>query len=219
MRILATADLHGALAAYTWLGEVVRELRPDAVVLAGDLLGGGIEAASIEAAHAGEARNLAELLAQFECPVLYIMGNDDMAAMPERSGYLIPLHGRRWEGARFNFVGYQYSLPFMGGIFEKPESEIAVDLRTLSPLVDERSVLVTHSPAFGILDTGILGLHAGSLSILRLVQDRKPLVHLHGHIHQAAGRQGKHFNVAAAGKRRAVHLDLERLEGEVVIED
>jgi Icc-related predicted phosphoesterase len=217
MRVLATADVHGVRETYSWLEDLARMRRPDAVVLAGDLLGGACEAPTIEEAHAIEARALVEVLARFDCPVLYIMGNDDMVELPPHADHVIPIHARRWEGRRFGFVGYQYTLPFMGGIFEKPESAIEEDLRPLSRLIDEATVLVTHSPAYGILDVGILDRHAGSTSILSVIEERRPRAHIHGHVHQGAGRQDRHFNVAAAGRRRAVLLDLETLEDEVLV--
>ena len=50
-------------------------------------------------------------------------------------------------------------------IFEKPEESIGDDLVALDSFIDECTVLVTHSPAYGILDKGILGRRAGSHSI------------------------------------------------------
>ena len=41
----------------------------------------------------------------------------------------------------------------MGGPFEKPEEEIAVDLDRVQPLMDERAVFTTHGPAEGKADT------------------------------------------------------------------
>ena len=62
--------------------------------------------------------------------------------------------GPRYPGpfGDFNVVGYQYTLPFMGGINEKPEHEMEKDLLELQNLVDQKTVLVTHGPAHGTLD-------------------------------------------------------------------
>lgn len=109
--------------------------------------------------------------------------------------------------------------PFMGGIFEKPESEIERDVRELEPLLDDRTVFVTHLPAHGALDRVFSGEQVGSRSLAALL-DRKPvLVHLHGHIHNSFGRQGNHFNVAAAGRRRAGLIELPSLNYSVVTGD
>jgi Icc-related predicted phosphoesterase len=89
-------------------------------------------------------------------------------------------------------------------------------LSLLYSLVDDRTVLVTHSPAYGILDLGILGLPAGSLSIKELVEERNPLLHIHGHIHEEFGVRGRHFNVAAAGHKRAFLIDTDTMEHQVL---
>jgi Icc-related predicted phosphoesterase len=116
------------------------------------------------------------------------------------------------ELAKANFVGYQYSLPFMGGVYEKPEDEIRTDLGQLEGLVDSETVLVTHNPAYGMLDLGVLDIHAGSLSIMDLVRTRKVRVHVHGHIHQCFGRVDRHLNVASGGRFRAMVIDPESLD-------
>jgi len=77
-------------------------------------------------------------------------------------------------------------------------------------------VFVTHSPAFGILDLGLLDRHAGSQAILEVVESRKPRAHIHGHIHEHFGRHDRHFNVAAAGRQRAVLIDLSTMVHEVL---
>jgi Icc-related predicted phosphoesterase len=168
MKVLAASDVHGAHETYAWLAEVCARRRVEALVLAGDLLEGSPDL-PVEIAQSRDAEAVLDLLEQADCPILYIMGNDDLVELPARSTRFVPLHGRRQEFGPFNFVGYQYSLPFMAGVFEKPESEIAADLASLAPLVDERTVLVTHSPAYGILDLGILDRHAGSTSVLEVV--------------------------------------------------
>jgi Icc-related predicted phosphoesterase len=56
----------------------------------------------------------------------------------------------------------------------------------------------------------------GSRSLAGLLQRRAVLAHVHGHIHESFGRQGKHFNVAAAGRRRAVLIELPSLQHAVL---
>ncbi len=211
MRVLAAADFHGDSDIYTWLVRCAEETAPDAVVLAGDLLAARPDhPGPIEEAHRESAATILDLLRRIKAPVLYVMGNDDMVDLDSRADTIRSVHGRRVELNGFNVVGYQFSLPFMGGIHEKPEEAIRSDLVELAPLIDERTVFVTHSPAWGILDLGLLDRHAGSRAILEVVENRKPRVHVHGHIHAQFGSHGKHFNVAAAGRQRAVLFDLSR---------
>lgn len=211
MRILAAADIHGVLSVYEWLVELVPEHRAELLVLAGDLFAGGWEEHQRR-----QARKIIPLLQKVRVPLLYLMGNDDFVALDYEDERIQPIHGRRLAFGGHNFVGYQYSLPFVGGIFEKPESEIEKDVGSLESLLDEQTVFVTHSPAYGVLDRVYGGQHVGSRSLAALL-DRKPvLAHVHGHIHESFGREGKHFNVAAAGQRRAVLIDLPSLNQTVL---
>jgi Icc-related predicted phosphoesterase len=143
------------------------------------------------------------------------MGNDDLVELEAPAPRFVSLHGRRVELTGLNLVGYQYSLPFMAGVYEKPEEEIRADLDALGHLVDSETVLVTHSPAHGILDMGILGMRAGSQAILDLVNRRSVRAHIHGHIHAEFGREGRHFNVASGGSRLAMVIDLDTLASTV----
>ncbi len=211
MRILAAADIHGAVSVYQWLVRLVREQRADLLILAGDLFAGGWEKEQLE-----QARQMILLFQTVPVPVLYLMGNDDYVALGYQDERIQPLHGKRLEFGGHNFVGYEYSLPFAGTVFVKPESEIERDLRTIEPLLDGQTVFVTHSPAFGTLDRVYGGQHAGSRSLAALIERKPVLAHIHGHIHESFGRDGNHFNVAAAGQRRAVMIDLPSLRHEVL---
>ncbi len=211
MRILAAADIHGVLSVYKWLVELVEKQEPDLVVLAGDLFGGGWEEEQRE-----QAGEIVALLKKVPVPLLYLMGNDDFVGLDYEDELVKPLHGRRLDFGGHGFVGYQYSLPFVGGIFEKPELEIERDLGSLEPLLDEQTVLVTQSPAYGVLDRVYSGEHVGSRSLGALLARRPVLAHIHGHIHESFGRDGNHFNVAAAGRRCAVVIDLHVLNHKVL---
>jgi hypothetical protein len=49
-------------------------------------------------------------------------------------------------------------------------------------------VLITHGPPFGILDQIAPGeMHLGCEELLKAVEEKKPRVHLFGHIHGGAG--------------------------------
>ena len=117
----------------------------------------------------------------------------------------------------YAFTGYHYTPPFAGDVFVKEEPEIAKDLEELAPLVDARTVLVTHAPAKGHLDQ-VYGRAVGSPSLAALLERRPALAHIHGHIHEAFGREEYHFNVASGGRRRAMLIDLPSLQSRVLQE-
>ena len=216
MRVLAVADIHGNHAVYRWLASLVVPTSAELVLLAGDLFGFYDGFDSIEEAQRAEARDIHALLATLGVPVFYIMGNDDWMDLGEAGPTVVPLNMRRVEHGSFNFVGYQHTLPFMGGPFEKTEEEIAADLDQIIELIDERTVLLTHGPAEGILDLGIADRHAGSASLARAIEAKQPRAHIHGHIHRCFGREGIHFNVAAARGCRCMLIDLATMEHEVL---
>jgi len=212
MKVLAAADIHGVTGVYEWLRGRALELKVDLVVLAGDLSGGSWD----EEEQRREARTLVNLFKRFPVTTLYLMGNDDFFALDYEDGQVKPLHGRRLDFGGYGFVGYQYTTPFVGSLHERPEEEIEKDVKTLEPLLDNRTVLVTHGPAFGVLDRVYAGEHVGSHSLAALLARRPVLAHIHGHIHQCFGREGNHFNVAAAGRRRAVLIELPGLSHQVL---
>ena len=212
MRILAIADIHGAAEVYEWLKEAVAAYSADLLILAGDLLIGGWEAEQSQ-----QARTVViPLLRTIPVPVCYIMGNDDNVDLGCEDDRIRHVHSRRVEFGVCSVAGYQYSLPFVGGCYEKPEEEIAADLCRIEPIVDETTILVTHSPAYGYVDRIFSGNHVGSHALAELLVRKRVLCHIHGHIHHSFGRAGNHFNVAAGGHRRAMIIDIPSLSHSVI---
>jgi Icc-related predicted phosphoesterase len=216
MRILASADVHGSRPVYDWLLNVAREQEVDAIVLAGDLFGCLDGFDTPEDAQRHEASLLTDLLQGAGLPVLYIMGNDDLVELNAGSGRVQSIHGREVKCGRFAFVGYQYSLPFMGGTFEKPDAAIRIDLARLPVGFGPETVFVSHSPALGILDPGVGDVHIGSGSLREFLEVHPFRAHIHGHSHAGFGRHGNHFNVASAARMRSMIIDLETLGHQVL---
>ena len=219
MKILAISDIHGNGHVYEWIPALIRDHGIDALVLAGDLVGGHGNDLTIEEAQRRESEQIIKILQSLQIPVSYIMGNDDMVELGYQDALVHPIHFIRRNLQECNFVGYQFSPPFMGGIFEKPENEIGRDLLQIEPLLDDKTVLVTHSPAYGILDVADQEFHVGSPSIAKVIELHPVRAHIHGHIHKCFGREGNHFNVAAGGDFRAMVIDLDNLAHKVVTAD
>ncbi len=212
MRILAIADIHGAPDVYEWLGEIAAENATELVILAGDLLMGGWEDEQSK-----QARTVViPLLQRIPVPVFYVMGNDDHIGLSYEDDKIKPVHGRRLDLNSFGVAGYQYSTPFMGGCHEKPEDEIAADLRRLEPVLDANTILVTHSPAFGFVDQTFSGQQVGSHALAKLLECTSVLCHIHGHIHQSFGRAANRFNVAAGGRKKAMVIEIPSLSHSII---
>jgi Icc-related predicted phosphoesterase len=215
LRLLAASDIHGNQDFYRRLPALARETGAAAVVLAGDLLGFPDGFETLEEAQRADAQEILHHLEPLDVPLFYIMGNDDWVDLNSLTAAVQSVHGRRCELGAYNLVGYQYSLPFMGGIYERSEEAIASDLALLEPHVDSNTVLMTHGPAHGILDATLLG-PAGSIAVRDLVVRRRVRAHLHGHVHECFGRQDRHFNVAAGRAMRAMLIALDTLEHQII---
>jgi Icc-related predicted phosphoesterase len=208
MRILAAADIHGSLEVYQWLIE--QTPLADVFILAGDLFD-----ADFEDQQRLQAQKILKILPRSNCPVYYIMGNDDNVALDYHDALIMPLHDCRVVLDGYNIVGYQYTPPFMGETFVKEDSEIAADLRLRDGVVDEATIFVTHTPACGSLDL-CNGEHVGSRAVADYLQRNPVMAHIHGHIHHAFGVDGYHFNVAAAAQCRAMLIDVPSLAYKVL---
>jgi len=212
MRILATADIHGVTEVYDWLPEVITDNGVDALILAGDLLlGGWKEEQSLQA-----YKFIIPLLNTLSIPTFFVMGNDDHIELKPEDEKIRSVHGQCLDFGSYSIVGYQFSPPFIGSCHEKPENEIAADLHEIETILDKNTILVTHTPAHGHVDTIHSGHHVGSRALAECLERNNVLCHIHGHIHQSFGRFKNHFNVAADGNRRAMVIDLPILSHRVI---
>ncbi len=247
MRILFSSDLHALMPAYRVFAKALAEGPYDAGVLAGDLLddirlpdeflmaelgvhpdelledlAGAEDERPWETAARGFAainlRGLKVLEARFRGvlasarkPVILVPGNHDASDWADGEG-ISNVHGRRLDLGLWNFVGYRWTSD------HRTEEGMASELGALAPLVDRRSVLLTHNPCFGILD-GESGHSIGSRALRALVIERRPSWHLFGHVHRAYGRRGRSVNGAYPRARAFFDIDLGRGKIEMVAAD
>jgi len=110
-----------------------------------------------------------------------------------------------------NLVGFGYSniTPF-GTYGELSEEEIYERMNKLE--IDNNTVLLLHCPPKGHFDSA-RGKHAGSSSVLRIIEEKKPLVVFFGHIHEEEGMgriEGTNIiKVPAANRFRACAVEIE----------
>jgi Icc-related predicted phosphoesterase len=171
MRVLAFSDIHEEDAA---LESLVR-LAPsyDHVFICGDI------------AH---SVSFAESVLKAFSNALIVPGNWDNERVNKAlsaSGQW--LHERRVElGDGLNAVGFGYSPPTPFGTYgELGENEIYSRMSRLP--IDGDTLLLLHCPPKGHMDEGMLGRHIGSESILRIINEKKPLAAFFGHAHERAG--------------------------------
>jgi len=240
-------DLHGSMERYSGLFQAIREEKPPAVFLGGDLLpscfraleGGGSGPDDFMQEFLGPA--LSEIRASLgeDYPEIFaILGNDDLraeeAAMRsiEEQGLLSYVHGRKVPMDKWVIYGYSYvnPSPFLLKDWERYDVSRYVDPGCVSPEEGHRSVHVTpdeqrfstikedldrltagddlanavllfHAPPHGTdLDRAALDgkliegiqpdVHVGSIAVRRFIEERQPLLTLHGHIHESARLTG-----------------------------
>jgi Icc-related predicted phosphoesterase len=238
MRILVTSDLHGLDSAYERFVTVLERGQFNLGLLCGDLLdypsydelrSARVFLASEGRIDQGDAtktilwtqqralqqmeRYYKSILLRARKPIIFIMGNDDgiigSATEWTSDRYVISANQKRLNYGKYNIVGYQYTNPFVGGTFEKPEAEQELDLRNMEKLIDTNTILISHGPAWGRLDTLKDGRHVGS-KVLGAMLKRKPVkFHLFGHIHGAFGQQGNAVNVAYPFAQKFIGVDVD----------
>jgi Icc-related predicted phosphoesterase len=106
---------------------------------------------------------------------------------------------------KYNFVGYKWTK------LNRYEEDHKIDIKKLKKLVNRRTILVTHEPAFGILDGSDDkdAIHLGSKYLQKMIDRKKPRLHLFGHTHRQFGFVGKFINGAYPRVKKFVSIDTE----------
>jgi predicted phosphohydrolase len=186
MHIVAFADTHQ-------FHEELKVEDADVVVCAGDVCRGG------------EREELDVFLTWFErLPhrhKIFVAGNHDgCLEQPRERGLVMQAHpsihfledsGVVVDGVRF--YGSPWTPEYHSWFFMKPRGAPLKERWDLIPRGTD--VLITHGPPFGILDdaAGYRGsaamgpMHAGCEALAAVVADRRPRLHLFGHIHGQRG--------------------------------
>lgn len=147
-------------------------------------------------------KHISEILESAGKKIFFVLGNHDNFEWPE-SELIIDLHQKVIRHSGITLAGYRYTL------MEKNESEISQDLEALRDSCPSGAILVTHSPAFSILDTTERKHNIGSQAILELVEAVQPRVHIFGHVHEAFGsRQARFYNVSYFLQKKFVKIQV-----------
>lgn len=176
MKIYAVADIH----ARSWRLENIRSavdaLRPDALVIAGDI---------INYIRPGPVLDVLDAL---PVPVFVVRGNSDLFFLEKHfaaSANITSLHASRamLEGVPLVGISGAIPVPFRTRVRWR-EKKLFADIASL---IDEQTVLVVHPPPFGARDRVGKKFSAGSKGVRSLVEQVRPAVIICGHIHEDAG--------------------------------
>jgi len=183
MKLIVGSDFHGNEMMVERFVAKAEEEHAEIILLCGDITNFGT---------LREATHLLSLFTRLRVPVLFVPGNCDP---PSLLG--VDLEGVRCidgETASYNeitFLGIGGSPPTpFHTPFEIKEKEIMDKLnRAAESLIDDRRfILLSHAPPRNTrLDRTSFGLHVGSVSVRRFIEDKRPFIVFCGHIHEARG--------------------------------
>lgn len=175
MRIYAVADIHARRDRIKTIEYNVKTLRPDVLVLAGDI------------ASYFRSKEPIERLGKMATKVLAVRGNSDLRKVEKkfaRKGIQF-LHLTTVEIEGMKFTGISGAIPIpLWTKFRWIEGEIE---RKMEDLVDENTILVTHPPPRGLRDEVGGRFRAGSRLLRRIVNKYGPRIVICGHIHERTG--------------------------------
>lgn len=183
MKLIVGSDFHGNEVMVERFVERAEEEHAETILICGDITNFGT---------LREATRLLSVFTRPRVPVLFVPGNCDPPSLlgVDLEG-VRSLHGKSisYGGIAFLGIGGSPPTPFHTP-FEIEEEEIMAELnRAAEHLIDDREfVLLSHAPPRGTrLDRTRFGLHVGSISVRRFIEDKRPLIVFCGHIHEARG--------------------------------
>jgi len=160
MMILAIADIHGSQYRLNILLDNIEKFSPDLVVVCGDIT------------QFGPGEVATNFLEQITVDTFAIPGNIDTPDVAEaiEKSKATNIVSKKVEKNNISFVGVSES-----------------DISLIENRLDEKSVLVAHTPPYGLQDKVFIGMHAGNKNLRKLVDRYKPRLILCGHIHEDPG--------------------------------
>jgi Icc-related predicted phosphoesterase len=173
MKLLIVSDIHQEESVIGKLKELKDREKPDHFLVCGDV--------------SGAVTFAKEFLEAFP-DVFIVPGNWDSQSvngvLTEAKNYV---HRKRIVLDEFNLVGFGYSniTPF-DTFGELSEDKIYSQMSELE--IDEHTLLLLHCPPKGFFDIA-KGVHVGSESIRKIIEEKKPFCAFFGHVHEHQGSQ------------------------------
>ena len=168
LKILAISDIHGSLPL---LEQIIKRHKDnvDLIVYCGDLIEGNIDTERFLETFPKEK-------------TILIPGNCDNIEVLSKSPMNIDRKIVEIDGYKFCGVGGSLITPWNSN-YEWTEEEVEEVLKKFP----EKCILVTHSPPKFLLDKTSTGLHVGSEKLLEFIEEKRPILVICGHIHEAKG--------------------------------
>jgi hypothetical protein len=181
MKILAVGDIHGD---YQKIIKYLKDNKVDLIIITGDITQFG-------PAELGE--EILNEISSFDVPVLAIPGNCDPESIHSKieNSRAVNIHGRSLIIKDIGVCGFGGSNPTpFNTPLEFEEVQIYDEAsKLIKGIAEEKiSLLVTHAPPYNT-KTDLLpsGVHAGSTSIRKIIEEYQPSLNVCGHIHESRG--------------------------------
>ncbi len=175
MKILALSDLHAEEEVIDRLKARSAGMNYDAVFFVGDITARG-------------PVSYAEEVVSIFPHSFAVHGNMDTPDVIGRLNQLgVSVHGKKVKFGEWNIVGLGGSNPTpFHTPSETSEEQLEATLRASG--IDNFSIVLSHPPPYGVLDEVGNG-NAGSRAVRKIVEEKKPLLLVCGHIHEREGQQ------------------------------
>ena len=203
MNILLLSDIHQRIENLKKIVKIASDEQIDLCIITGDLT------------NFGEISDVEKVLKEVEkFKVLAIPGNmdtEEVVKVLEKNK--MNLHNQKIKINGINFVGFGGGLlNNLGGVLYS-EEELKKSLR--ENLKGDKLFLVTHVPALRSgIDRTKNGMFLGSKSVRNIIEERKPFIHVCGHVHESFGEtkigNTISINIGAVKEGKAMILYLEK---------
>ena len=210
MKLIVGSDFHGNEVMVERFVAKAEEEHVDIILICGDITNFGT---------LKEATRLLSFFTRPKVPVLFVPGNCDPPSLlgVDLEGVRC-IHGGIASYGDVGFLGIGGSPPTpFRTPFEIEEEEIMAKLnRAARGLIeDRRFILLSHAPPRDTrLDRTGFGLHVGSVSVRRFIEDKRPFLVFCGHIHEAKGKDRiKGTLLVNSGSARHGNYALASIEG------
>lgn len=158
MRILCVADYHRDKELAQNVEKLAEKEKVDIIINAGDFLSEDFAS---------------KVLDETKFRTFVVRGNWDYELQTKNKNVTI-LNNKSVKYKEYYFLGVDY-----GYYSQIPKLSKGIDPQKL--------IIITHDPPYDMLDTSFFGSNAGLLDLRAAITDVKPILHVFGHIHEAAG--------------------------------
>ena len=194
MDFIAIADINGGIEAAERFADSVETDGVDGLIVAGDISSFPMVSTRRDLLTYFACQNTREilmLLSSLELPIYLVIGNDDFPETEDvfsQFPLVKNLHLNPVDFGDFEMIGFRGAVHVdLNTPTEYEDEEAYPVLADAFKQLSKPSVLVSHCPPQGVLDTTASGKSIGSSAVLRVIEEFSPIACLCGHVHELGG--------------------------------